>query len=474
MNAMLKWAMAGAIAFSFGNADAQVTGKQVLTGNANRWAPTGPYTAETSARTGTFHAGGVAACDGCHVMHNASHGVVRSTTVAPWTDAVPAFLLQGSDQSSTCLMCHGDTSTGAGLAGPVATGRPYVIANTGPALAQMNYSPGGDFGWLSQTVPGGGHKVSALDFAMAGSAQIAPGGTFTPEAAGIRAFACSNCHDPHGRARMELTGLGATTWQWANGSTITQPIYSSGSYGMLPKDNGAVGAYRLLAGVGYFPASNPTGAFAFPNSPPVAMAPANYNHSETGGIANQVRVAYGTGMSEWCQNCHTNIHLNNYTSGAMGGTGLKHPTGRGAILKPGQFSTYNAYVSSGKYGGTNVNGEGYTSLVPFENAARVTYQVSDLTALSTAATSGTSTTIFVASEQSNVMCLSCHRAHASAFPAAVRWNNDDTFITNSDTVNFVDTQGRTNTGLVAGYYGRSPADFGVYQRSMCNKCHGKD
>jgi hypothetical protein len=291
-------------------------------------------------------------------MHNASHGVVRSTTVAPWTDAVPAFLLQGSDQSSTCLMCHGDTSTGAGLAGPVATGRPYVIANTGPALAQMNYSPGGDFGWLSQTVPGGGHKVSALDFAMAGSAQIAPGGTFTPEAAGIRAFACSNCHDPHGRARMELTDVGATTWQWANGSTIKQPIYSSGSYGMLPKDNGAVGAYRLLAGVGYFPASNPTGAFAFPNSPPVAMAPANYNHSETGGIANQVRVAYGTGMSEWCQNCHTNIHLNNYTSGAMGGTGLKHPTGRGAILKPGQFSTYNAYVSSGTYGGPNVNGEG--------------------------------------------------------------------------------------------------------------------
>jgi hypothetical protein len=221
-------------------------------------------------------------------------------------------------------------------------------------------------------------------------------------------------------------------------------------------------------------ASNPAGTFAFPNNPPVAVAPVNYNHSEAGGTANQVRVAYGTGMSEWCQNCHTNIHLDNYTSGAMGGTGLKHPAGQGAILKPGQFSTYNSYVSSGKFNGTNVNGEGYTSLVPLENAARVTNLLTDLDTLRNAASTGSSTTIFVANGQSNVMCLSCHRAHASAFGAAVRWNMDDTFITSSDTTNFVDSQGRTQPALKAGYYGRTPADFGVYQRSMCNKCHGKD
>jgi Zn-finger protein len=472
---MLKWAMAGVIALSSGSAYAQVTGKTVLNANTNLWAPTGPYTAETSAMTGTFHAGGVAACDGCHVMHNASHGSARSTAVAPWTDAVPAFLLQGSDQSSTCLMCHGDPLTGAGLPGLVATGRPYVITHTGaPDLAQMNYTPGGDFGWLSQSPLAGGHNVAALDFAMAGTAAIAPGGTFTADAAGIRAFACSNCHDPHGRARMELTASGATTWQWTNGPTITQPIWSSGSYGNLPKNDAAVGAYRLLGGAGYFPASNPSGAFAFPNNPPVAIAPANYNHAEGGVAANETRVAYGKGMSEWCQNCHTNIHLDNYTSGAMGGTGLKHPAGQGAILKPGQYNVYNSYVSSGVYNGTNVNGEGYTSLVPFENSARITNLVSELTTLATAATTGSSTTIFVANGQSNVMCLSCHRAHASAFGSMVRWNMDDTFITNSDTVNFVDTQARTNPGLVAGYYGRTPADFGVYQRSMCNKCHGKD
>jgi hypothetical protein len=38
----------------------------------------------------------------------------------------------------------------------------------------------------------------------------------------------------------------------------------------------------------------------------------------------------------------------------------------------------------------------------------------------------------------------------------------------------VDTQGRGVTVLSAGYYGRTAADLGVFQRSLCNKCHGKD
>ena len=119
MNGMLKFAMAAVIALASGNAYAQVrTGKEVLNANTNQWQP-GALTGtnyivgtQVNSETGTFHAGGVAACDGCHVMHNASYGVARSTKVAPWTNAVPAFLLQGSDQSSTCLVCHGDNVAG--------------------------------------------------------------------------------------------------------------------------------------------------------------------------------------------------------------------------------------------------------------------------------------------------------------------------------------------------------------------------
>jgi predicted CXXCH cytochrome family protein len=482
MNVFLRISMAAAIALASGSAWAQAayTGKNVLNDNTNQWQPpaTGPVVgnAEVNASTGTFHAGGVAACDGCHVMHNAKGGVARSTRVAPWTNAVPAFLLQGSDQSSTCLICHGDP----GANDPT---KPYVIAQTGgaTAAATMNYSPGGDFGWLIGTASRGersGHNVVALDFGIAADQgmRVAPGGTFPVVQTGVAAFACSNCHDPHGRYRMELDT--ATTWKWTgpvtgNGVTaITQPIYSSGSYGNPPKADAAVGAYRLLAGYGYSPASAIANPLPFANNPPVAVAPTGYNHVETAAAGGEVRVAYGSGMSEWCQNCHTNIHMDNYTSGAMGATGLKHPAGNNAVLKPGQFTVYNSYVSSGKFTGT----ANYTSLVPFENARKISRNLTDLANLRSAATGGADAAgIFVASAQSNVMCLSCHRAHASAFDSMIRWNMDDTFITNATSL--VDTQGRGGANaavLRAGYYGRGVAELGQYQRSMCNKCHGKD
>jgi hypothetical protein len=482
MNRISKFAVATAIALTCGSAWAQaVTGKQLLLpANTNLWDPAGlTFSAETNAMTGTFHAGGVAACDGCHVMHNANGGKARSTLVAPWSNAVPAFLLQGSDQSSTCLNCHGDS---------VANANPYVIANLGADLTTAHYSPGGDFGWLKLNPAAGvqsdrlGHNVVALDFGLTGDATMtmAPGGSYSPGSGGANGLACSTCHDPHGRFRMQLSS--PTTWSFAGPNPsavvdpISQPIYSSSSYGMQPKAGAAVGSYRLLAGVGYSPASS-LGTLSYVSNPPVAVAPSNYNHSEAG--KNEVRVAYGTGMSEWCANCHTNIHMDNYVSGAMGASGLKHPAGQGAYLKPGQVTVYNTYVSSGNFlpsAGTNM----YTSLVPFENSGKVTLtggktgQLADLADLQTAATGGTDVRgIFTASTTSNVMCLSCHRAHASAFSSMVRWNADDTFITNS-TANFVDTQGRGETALEAGYYGRKPADFGIYQRSMCNKCHGKD
>jgi len=406
-------------------------------------------------------------------MHNASNGVARSTKVAPWTDAVPAFLLQGSDQSSTCLMCHADGN-------PVNAAAPFIMTNTDSNVANIKYSPGGDFGWLkiagAREVSGNnhGHNVAAADFGFAAEAsRIAPGGTYTGSGSGVGQFACSNCHDPHGRYRMQ--GTSASAWVWAGPAgtglaTINQPIYSSGSYGELPTATEAVGSYRLLAGRGYVPASNIASPFPFPNDPPVAIAPPAYNKTEAGARTNEVRVAYGTGMSEWCQNCHTNIHLDNYVSGAMGASGLRHPAGQGAVLKPGQYDVYNKYVSSGKFNGT---GDLYTSLVPFESAGKITVgTTADITKLANAAAGTDTASIFVASSQSNVMCLSCHRAHASAFGSMVRWNPDDTFITNA--TQYVDTQSRGVPVLTAGYYGRTPTDLGAFQRSLCNKCHGKD
>lgn len=463
----LKLALTAFAAFAF-NANAQtVTGMQVGATPPPAGMYQAPVVAGSQPDLQAFHAGGVAACDGCHVMHNASGGVAKSTagrnSVAPWTNVTNAYLLQGGDQSSTCLICHGGVRT---------TGLQFTIADMTTAGAPTNRTPGGDFGWLrfgwtNSPSARHGHNVVAVDFPAFGTADpnltVAPGGTWQG-GAGLRAFACTSCHDPHGRYRMQLDASHANGIAFAGpyaGSPTTQPIAASGSYGTAPTATYAVGVYRLLGGVSYAPASNPSSPFSA--DPPVAVAPQTYNQTEA---TAEVRVSYGTGMSEWCQNCHASIHLNSYTSGVAG---LKHPAGAGARLHAAQVQIYNTYVSSG-----NINPaltSNYTSLVPFEQGADLT-----LAALRLGASS---TSIITAGATSNVMCLSCHRAHASAFDSMVRWDQNATFLTGATgyTTNVGGTD-RTAAITAAGYYdrpvGTGGTAIGTYQRSLCNKCHAKD
>ena len=76
-----------------------------------------------------FHSGGVAECMGCHNIHDA-----KSTS----------SLLVGTDQSSTCLTCHGKTGASSYH---IATPDADMPAGTPPG----NRTPGGDFGWLKKT-----------------------------------------------------------------------------------------------------------------------------------------------------------------------------------------------------------------------------------------------------------------------------------------------------------------------------------
>jgi predicted CXXCH cytochrome family protein len=482
----LKLALAAVAAFAF-NANAQTP----VTGMTQ--PPTGFYQPVVVANSGAtdnfgFHAGGVAACDGCHVMHNATNGVAKSTTglsgEPAWNSFTNAYLLQGGDQSSTCLICHG--SNEARVAG---TSPQFIVADLRAGQTPSYRTPGGDFGWINvdfgAALGGGiaspgeahGHNVAARDFGWQVDGRytsgIAPGGSFTFD--GVTAtekFACSSCHDPHGRYRMQAGAGGTNGVVFAGpyaGSPPTQPIIASGSYGTAPDGTYAVGSYRLLAGQRYAPASKP--GFPFPNNPPVAVAPQTYNQSEgnyNGAGGNEVRVNYATGMSEWCQNCHASIHLNGYSSGW---SGLRHPAGSGATLHAGQFNLYNTYVSSGVID-SNLTSS-YTSLVPFEQGTSI-----DLATLRAQAAAGTS---IVAGPTTNVMCLSCHRAHASAFDSMVRWDQNATFLTDGTTFTGGATD-RLADVTAAGYYDRDVGSaagsggetLGTYQRSLCNKCHGKD
>ena len=131
----LKLALAAVAAFAF-NANAQ-TGPIGM-----GQVPTGFYqqpVVGTPPNNQAFHAGGVAACDGCHVMHNAAPGPgAKSTTgrgqsVQPWTNVTNMYLLQGSDQSSTCLICHSGVKA--------ASGNQFTIADFTTAIAPTNRTP---------------------------------------------------------------------------------------------------------------------------------------------------------------------------------------------------------------------------------------------------------------------------------------------------------------------------------------------
>lgn len=393
-----------------------------------------------------FHSGGVAECDGCHSMHAPAAG--------------GSFLLQGTDPSSTCLNCHQNATD----TGPSSYHVSTADASLGAGLSPLQRTPGGDFGWLKKTYtyPNRGntatlteegqihgHNIVAADQGYAADTinATAPGGTFPSNQ-----LACSSCHDPHNPNRRGVDG---------NISQTGAPIVRSGSYNtsIAPVAGQAVGAFRLLAGAGYT-----KGPVTFLGNP-AAVTPSTYNRTEA---TTQTRTAYGvrTGgghqtWGQWCSTCHPDMHsTGNYA----------HPIDEG--LGSDLSANYQTYVASGNM--TGASATSFTSLVPFAQ------NTGDYAALAASAQNNNSVLTGPGSTD-QVMCLSCHRAHASGFPEMLRWNNEYEFITINGAYVGTDNStsgpahlGRTTGEWQAAYYDRPATTFATYQRVLCNKCHAKD
>lgn len=419
-----------------------------------------------------FHNGGIGACDYCHTRTAAPTSQTKSasfknSSTAAASPAVAAanefsrFMLNGSDPSSTCLGCH---AAPAGQKQPsgylISTDRADLLAGNPP----VQLSPAGDFGWLLKSYKWSaqengtnndssmgerhGHNIYARQFGYEADTanSIAPGGTFPAQM-----LFCTSCHDPHGSYRRSADG------------TISKsgpPVKASGSYVTSPDPDasGSVGAYRMLAGKGYQSASL-VGDFAFTADPPSAVTPDSYNRVES---FSDTRVAYGSGMSEWCANCHVNSHKK----------GGGHPIGTLGKLSQTVINTYNRYITSGNLNGSK--NTSYSSLVPFEMGTN------DYTTLKAAANSDGSNKNGP-EIGSNVMCLSCHRAHASGWDYMARWNmksqvllHEGQFAGTDNKAPATIAQGRTVSESRKAYYDRPAKAFGTYQKGLCSKCHEKD
>jgi hypothetical protein len=396
-----------------------------------------------------FHSGGVAECGGCHSMHSPKEG--------------GNYLLVGTDPSSTCLSCH----MHAGDTGPSSYHIATADADMPSGVPPKQRTPGGDFGWLrktyNMTIRGTastewgqthGHNIVAVDTVFAADTDntTAPGGTFSSANLG-----CNSCHDPHGRVRRRSDGTYATGA--ALGGTA-DPIIGSGSYNnsLTPAAGQAVGTYRLLRGLNDATVSGVTFTGVA-----VAIAPSGYNRTEA---TTQTRVAYGADgintWGNWCASCHPDMHSSgNYV----------HPIDQS--FSTNLANVYNAYVKSGDLTGTSTTS--FTSLVPFaENTGDIatlqSHAKNDDLYLNGPGTSD------------KVTCLSCHRAHASGWPEALRWNMEGEFMVYNSLYPGTDTtptvpqfaRGRLGAETQAAYYDRPVTKFASYQRVLCNKCHAKD
>ena len=405
-----------------------------------------------------FHDGGVAKCEGCHTMHNSLEGTTMPGVGGGTVFNAPGYLLQGGGtQTDACLVCHGKGGT---LSGYHVSTDTVIAGQTNLTTKPEQLTPGGDFSWLKVATFGAtsqalasrrGHNVIATTNGYTADnkfATLSPGGTY-PAAS----FHCSSCHDPHGRYRY--------VDETANAVLTGAPIDGSGSYGGTDYVAGtatvATGVYRILGGAGYKPKSIAGPAFGASTQPPVALAPKTYNRSEA---TTDTRVAYGSGMSEWCANCHGELLENAYVSGEAGHT---HPAGNTALLGTTIAANYNSYVSSGITTGT-VGVPGYSSLVPFEEGTGVAKSVLAGHAVNDNSQDGGPTA------SANVSCLSCHRAHAGAFKSMLRY--DPASLMTTDAATYGDPL--IDAATTQAYYGRPATSFGDFQRALCNKCHAKD
>jgi len=143
--------------------------------------------------------------------------------------------------------------------------------------------------------------------------------------------------------------------------------------------------------------------------------------------------AYLSGVSAWCGNCHGRYHE------AGSGSSFSHPPD--AVLSPAVVRVYDSYRGTGYYDGKG--SDSFQPLAPYEAP-------------------GTATdTTGPTPSNAKVMCLSCHRAHASSGPGSGRWDFK---------IGVWQEEG-VNSGS---YPIPNPyaSTAGPGQKGLCEKCHG--
>jgi len=187
--------------------------------------------------------------------------------------------------------------------------------------------------------------------------------------------------------------------------------------------------FRLLYGAG--PVQGGLATFTYPA--PLAEGIAVDGPGESAGE----HTAYQSGMSDWCGNCHGRYHDDFQTPFVPGGgTPLEHPSDE--PLDSDIVNQYNAYNGDDDPA-SGTQATAYLPAVPFED------------------TNNTTTSSLGPTGASRVMCLTCHRAHASSSPSAGRWDFRVGLL--------------SQDGLASGSFPIPDPYSSLSQGPLCSKCH---
>ncbi|MFZ5907255.1 MAG: cytochrome c3 family protein [Nitrospirota bacterium] len=319
------------------------------------------------------------ACSNCHTMHNSQNGQHMIILGPGETDTSPKNnLLRAS-----CLGCHSKTD-GSSWKDPV-TGAPVVFNTLQPSYNSATGLAGGNFYWV-QSDDAKGHNITQAD----GNLTVAPGASnglgcgttschqnlYTANTAFGARQGCSNCH-------MMGNSSGPTGYHHNN------------TNGTLA-DSAEEGWYRFLAGHMSGDGQGVTGIedSDWQQNPGASVHNEYLGYSATKTSAGGFS-ACGNTVTGYCTGCHGNFHIQDDTT--AGSPWIRHPSD---FIVPGSGEYSSAFNASG---GTGT----YDPLVPVARPS-----LSGWTGPSSTVTLGTDL----------VMCLSCHRAHASPYFKMVRWD----------------------------------------------------
>ncbi len=360
----------------------------------------GVFTTPSEARVG-------GKCENCHTMHNSQDGAdntqVHIGAGAGWNPATSQLTNAGttSEQAqllkADCVGCHTATNANSTIITDSSGNKVPIVYNLGgtyPAGALA----GGNFALNSGAANIYGHNVNGIAATQVDSTmQIAwaPG-------AGV---ACGvSCHDSLAISETSMTSnfdydgisQGKISGCKACHNKVGHHNPSDNSYRFLGGHGAAVGVDVVVNTDGNFPYEDPDWEVA-PNA-----STHNFYQKSTGSKNS---------MGEFCAGCHQDFHAPGGANGFGSDNGgddntdalivknsavvnpwLRHPTNVNIPLDPlGEYAAMN--------------------LVDYNPAVPVAQNAADAVADRHRINAG-----------DQVMCLSCHRAHASEYPDALRFN----------------------------------------------------